>query len=88
MYLGVSFLGRPSFGECVALDNWERARGIQCPSCHRETLQLIMGVCPTCARKDEMARDKQLEEKTMRRYYQRQLRKGVISLRALRENLL
>lgn len=67
---------------------WERASGAACPNCEQETLQIVGGLCPRCRRGTSAKRDGQVEERTMRRYYQRQLREGTISLAQMREGNL
>jgi hypothetical protein len=68
--------------------DWDRARGVLCPRCNNETLRLINGVCPQCAREmsDEWARGQ--EDKTLRNYYRAKLRDGTLDLHRMREGLL
>ena len=37
-------------------EQWEAAKGITCLACGRETLRMLDGVCPKCARKAELTR--------------------------------
>lgn len=32
-------------------EDWEKAKGLDCPSCGRETQRLVNGVCPACQRR-------------------------------------
>lgn len=69
----------------MMIDDWERAGGINCPKCHQEVVRIINGLCPQCHHAREKADAEQVEDKTMRRYYKRGLRRGTISLGQMRE---
>lgn len=69
-------------------NDWERARGVTCQVCGRETLQSINGLCPQCANAKEAERLEQQENNTMRRYYSRKLREGTLDLHRMKEGLL
>ena len=47
--------------------DWERSGGNPCPSCHKETLRLIDGVCPVCARKAKERTDEEIEVEALSR---------------------
>jgi len=68
--------------------DWERLGGIFCSSCHQEVLRLIDGLCIFCYRKKIAKREADLEDASMRRYYQRALSRGEISLAQMRDNQL
>jgi len=42
-------------------EDWERARGPDCPSCRRETQRLVNGVCPNCQRRRDLENAKTTE---------------------------
>lgn len=65
--------------------DWERAGGVVCPRCSKETVRLIGGLCPRCWLEKESKRIEKQEDKTMRRHYKRRLREGTISLPEMRE---
>lgn len=69
-------------------EDWEKGGGVYCSGCHRETMQLIEGLCPQCRRDAEAERAEKLGDKRERRYYKDQLRKGTISLHQMREGRL
>ena len=69
-------------------DDWEKGAGVTCGSCGQETWRLVAGTCPACYRKAEVKTAEELEVKSMRRYYTSQLRRGTISLAAMRGNRL
>jgi len=68
--------------------DWDRARGVICQECGRETLQIINGLCPKCSKAKEMNRVEEQETNAMRRYYARKLREGTLDLHRMREGLL
>ena len=68
--------------------NWDRAGGLNCPQCKAETVRLISGLCPQCHQEAEAERARKLEDRTERRYYHDQLRKGTINLAQMREGRL
>lgn len=76
---------RRSRKEPVMTDaDWEKAGGLTCTHCHRETVRLVNGVCPQCNGDKEKRLAEKLERRAERRYYQDQLRKGTIKLSDLR----
>jgi len=72
----------------LAKVNWDKTGGVICPSCNRETVRMIDGVCLQCHREKVAEREKRKEDKAERRYYKEQLRKGTISLAQMREGRL
>ena len=68
--------------------DWDKTGGVTCPSCNRETVRMIDGVCLQCYRDRVAEREKKEEDKAERRYYKEQLRKGTISLAQMREGRL
>jgi NMD protein affecting ribosome stability and mRNA decay len=72
----------------LAEEEWERAKGVPCPRCNNETLRLIDGVCPQCAREITEKWEKEREERTLRNHYRAKMREGTIDLRRMREGLL
>ena len=69
-------------------EDWEKAKGIECPRCGNHSVRLIKGVCPECARDVARQTEEQIENKAMRNYYQDKLRRGTISLSRMRQGLL
>lgn len=65
-------------------EDWEGARGVECPKCHREVLRLVAGLCSGCANVVDAQTAEQMEDKAERRYYAARLRKGDMSLKDLR----
>ena len=68
--------------------NWDRAKGVICPGCGRETLQVINGLCPQCTNAEEAERVEEQENNTMRRYYSRRITEGTLDLHRMKEGLL
>ena len=68
--------------------DWDKLGGVTCPSCNRETVRIINGVCLQCHRDRVAEREKKKEDKAERRYYKEQLRKGTISLAQMKEGRL
>lgn len=68
--------------------DWDRAKGITCQKCGRETLQSINGLCPQCSRTKEAERVEKQEKNSMRRYYSRKLSEGTLDLHRMKEGLL
>jgi hypothetical protein len=68
--------------------DWDRAGGITCASCGRETVNILGGLCPCCHREVIAKREQQQEYKAERRYFQRRLTEGTISLTQLKEGRL
>jgi NMD protein affecting ribosome stability and mRNA decay len=69
-------------------EDWERAGGVYCPGCGQETVRLLNGLCPTCAREAAEETDAQIEDRAMRNYYRNEIRKGNINLSRMRQGLL
>lgn len=67
------------------IEDWERAVGVQCNQCKSETLRLIEGLCPECWARKQSEAEKRLGDKNLRRYYQRKLREGKITLAQMRQ---
>ncbi len=68
--------------------DWDRAGGQHCPQCKAEIVRLVSGLCPQCHQEAEAERARKLEDRTERRYYSDQMRKGTISLAQMREGRL
>jgi len=68
--------------------DWERAKGIICQVCGRETLQSFNGLCPQCANAKEAGRVEGQENGAMRRYYSRKISEGTLDLHRMKEGLL
>ena len=71
-----------------ASKEWHSAKGVICLECEQETLRIIDGLCPQCYRNREAERERKLEDRTERRYYKEQLRRGTVSLAQMREGRL
>lgn len=71
-----------------SIKEWHNATGVICPECKQETLRIIDGLCPQCYRDREAERERKLEDRTERRYYKEQLRRGTVSLAQMREGRL
>lgn len=69
----------------TVIEDWEKTGGVYCPKCHQEVVRIINGLCPQCHYAKEKVETEQREEKTMRRYYKRGLKRGMISLGQMRE---
>lgn len=69
-------------------NDWDRAGGLFCPQCNQETVRLINGVCPTCAKVNSEKASENIEEKSTRNYIKYRLREGTLSLPALRSGQL
>ncbi len=69
-------------------EEWEATRGPACPVCGKDTYRFIDGMCKYCHLDKEDEREKKLETKKMRAYYQRKLHNGTISLAAMRAGRL
>lgn len=67
---------------------WDKAKGVTCQGCGRETLQSINGLCPQCANSKEAERVEEQEKNSMRRYYSRKLSEGTLDLHRMKEGLL
>lgn len=72
----------------VTFEDWERVGGIRCSGCGDEVVRLIDGLCLQCHGEAEAERAKKAGEKSERRYFKNQLRKGTISLAQMREGRL
>ena len=68
--------------------DWNKAGGVVCPACGKETFRMIDGICFQCCRDKVAEREKRKEDKAERRYYKEQLMKGTISLAQMREGRL
>ena len=71
--------------ESKSNEEWERARGPDCPSCGQETLRLLDGVCPGCSREKVAAREARMEDQAERKYVKQRFLAGTISARELKE---
>ena len=69
-------------------DSWEAAGGLFCRQCGQETVRIFDGLCLTCHYAAIAKREQQQEERSEKRYYQRKLSEGTISLAQLREGRL
>jgi len=69
-------------------EQWDKAGGVTCNGCGRETLRLIDGLCPECSGVVRTEAEEQIEKKAMRRYYMDKLRNGTLNLSRMREGLL
>lgn len=65
--------------------DWFNAEGLVCFSCGQEAMRVTDGLCLKCQRKIEAERMGEVEDKSMKRYYQAKLREGTISLAQMRE---
>ncbi len=65
-------------------NEWDKANGVVCPACEHESLRMINGICIQCYREGVAEEEKKKEDRTERRYYKDQLRKGTISLTQMR----
>lgn len=72
----------------MELQDWERAGGIFCNRCHKETVRVFNGLCLNCYRDDVAKLEQNQEDRAEKRYYQRKLTEGTISLAQLREGRL
>lgn len=68
--------------------DWDKAGGTFCFSCGQEVVRLNHGLCPQCHGVAEENIAKKMQDKSERRYYKDQLRKGTISLAQMREGRL
>ena len=68
--------------------DWDRAKGIICQECGRETLQSIDGLCLQCANAKEANRLEEQENNSMRHYYARKISEGTLDLHRMKEGLL
>lgn len=66
------------------MEDWERARGVNCPKCGAETLRLVSRVCQHCSGRMATVSVERLQDRAMRTYYRTELRKGTISLAQMR----
>lgn len=64
------------------MDNaeWDRAAGVSCPRCGRETHRFLAGLCATCNR----AKVAEQERKLALRSVRRGVRRGLLRLKDLR----
>ncbi len=69
-------------------EEWDRANGASCPNCEKETFRMIDGICIQCYRDAVAEEEKKKEDRTERRYYRDELRKGTISLSQLKDGRL
>jgi len=69
-------------------DSWEAAGGLFCRQCRQETVRIFDGLCLTCHYAAIAEREQQQGEKAEKRYYQRKLSEGTMSLAQLREGRL
>lgn len=67
---------------------WEAAGGLFCRQCGQETVRIFGGLCLNCHYEVNAKREQQQEEKSEKRYYQRRLSEGTISLAQLKEGRL
>jgi predicted amidophosphoribosyltransferase len=81
-------MGRKSGATKMIEDEWERARGVLCPRCNNETLRLMDGVCPRCAREITEEWERGRENRTLRNHYRAKMREGTLDLHRMREGLL
>jgi len=68
--------------------DWDRAEGVACPKCGGEALRLADGMCNSCWNVADAVTVDEMEDKSMRAYYSRELRKGTISVTQMREGRL
>ena len=68
--------------------DWDRAEGVACPKCGQEALRLADGMCNFCWNKADAVTVEEMEDKSMKAYYSRELRKGTISVTQMREGRL
>ena len=68
--------------------DWDRAEGVLCQKCARDTLQVKDGLCPQCYRAREGNRIECQEDHAMRAYYSRKIREGTLDLHRMEEGLL
>lgn len=69
-------------------EDWNKAGGIFCSSCNQEVVRLKDGLCMECYNEQELKRIEKQEEKSMRRYYRRELNKGTVSISQMKEGRL
>jgi hypothetical protein len=68
--------------------DWDKAGGMFCSQCKREVVRLINGVCPQCNGDNEKRLAEKIEDRSERKYYQDQLRKGTIKISDMRAGRL
>lgn len=69
-------------------DAWEATGGSFCSKCGAETVRLFDGVCLSCNYEIIAEREQKQADKAERRYYQRRLTEGTISLAQMMEGRL
>ena len=66
-------------------EDFDKVQGIVCNQCGEETFRILNGLCPQCQLQSEAARAERAEERAMRKYYKRRLRRGDISLAQVKD---
>lgn len=69
-------------------EDWNNASGVICPSCQRETMRAINGLCPECWREKETEREEKDGRKREKCALVRAFNAGRITLREMREGHL
>jgi len=72
----------------ISKQAWDAAGGVFCQHCGQETVRMFDGLCPNCHYDAIAKREDKHEQRAERRYYQRKLSEGTISLAQLREGRL
>lgn len=72
----------------VRRQEWEDSGGLFCTRCGQETVRIFNGICLSCYRDDIARHEQRQADKTEKRYYQRKLSEGTISLAQMREGRL
>ena len=65
-------------------EEWEKVAGVVCPSCGKETLQLIGNKCRQCYRAMVADRESRLEERAEKRHVKSLFLQGKISRQDLK----
>lgn len=65
--------------------DWKQSGGVFCPSCGSEVVRLIQNLCPQCHSTTLAEQDRNLERKSMKRYYQQAINKGEVTLAQARK---
>ena len=68
--------------------DWDKAGGLVCPECGRETVRMIDGLCPECHKKKAAEEEEKLGRKREKRYLVNLFNRGKITLRQMREGRL
>lgn len=69
----------------TSIAEWEKSGGVYCPNCGQETVRLFHNLCPQCLKEKEAEETAAAEDKSMKRYYKREMTKGTISISTMRE---